>query len=152
MNDKIRRFVREIDDSTGEILKEYNRVVIDDGLVCIESSNNFTKVHGSELMKYVDKLTSTDMAIMMCLINNVAYETCMLTKTGNNDKRYLLTHNDIERITGTSKRSVSTSMERLVSVGLLARVKHKNSYIYYANPFVFLKGNRVSKAIVDIFK
>lgn len=149
---KIRKFITEIDEDSGEVLKEYNRVIIDDGLTIIEGENNFTKVFGKELMKYSDKLQSTDTMVLMCMLNNIAYETCMLTKTGKNDKRYVLTHKDIMDITGLSESTIKRVMARLVEVGLLARVKFKNSYIYYANPFVFLKGNRVSKAIVDIFK
>lgn len=148
---RIRKFITEIDESTGEILKDYNRLIIDDGLVVVENENNFTKVFGKELMKYTDKLEKMDALVMMCLINNVSYETCMLTKTGTNDTRYILTHTDIENITGLSKSTIMRVMNRLVKVGLLARVKFKNSYIYYANPFVFLKGHRISKAIYDIF-
>lgn len=150
--DRIRKIYQEVNLETGEIIKDTSRIEVDDGLVLFDSSTKFVKVYAKTLMKYVNKLESIDTMVMMSLLNNISYETCMLTKTGTNDRRYILTHSDVEDITGLSYKTVSRVMNRLVKAGLLARVKFKNTYIYYANPYLFLKGNKVSKAILDIFK
>jgi len=147
---KIHRKVIDIDEN-GEICKEFI-TAYDDSKVQVNQNKNFIKVFTDELMKIRKKMNSTDIIVSTILMHFISYESGMLTKTGKNDERYPLVNKDIEHITGLSDKVIVKTMKKLVDVGVYARAKHKRSFKYFANPYVFMKGNSINKTLRDMFK
>ena len=147
---KIHRKVIDIDEN-GEICKEFI-TAYDDSKVQVNQNKNFIKVFTDELMKIRKKMNSTDIIVSTILMHFISYESGMLTKTGKNDERYPLINEDIEKITGLSNKVIVKTMKKLVDIGVYARAKHKRSFKYFANPYIFMKGNSINRTLKDMFK
>ena len=138
-------------DENGQITKEYSYKV-DDNVIVFNKDRNFIKLFTSQLKKLKKKVSQTETLILLDLTHYISYESGMLTKTGENDSRYPLTNKDIEKITEFSPGVVIKSMIHLVDVGVFARTKVGKNYIYFANPFIFCKGVKINKTLIDMFK
>lgn len=147
---KITRKITDIDEY-GVLVNQF-ATGYDDSKVVINQNKNFIKVFTDELMKIRKKMNSTDIIVSTILMHFISYESGMLTKTGKNDERYPLVNKDIEHITGLSDKVIVKTMKKLVDVGVYARAKHKRSFKYFANPYVFMKGNSINKTLRDMFK
>ena len=147
---KITRKITDIDED-GVLVNQF-ATGYDDSKVVINQNKNFIKVFTDELMKIRKKMNSTDIIVSTILMHFISYESGMLTKTGKNDERYPLVNKDIEHITGLSDKVIVKTMKKLVDVGVYARAKHKRSFKYFANPYVFMKGNSINKTLRDMFK
>ena len=144
-----RRVVETNED--GEITKEYSYKV-DNNVIIFNQDRSFIKLFTSQLKKLKNKITQTETMIVLDLIHHISYESGMLSKTGKNDDRYPLTNADIIKLTEFSECVVIKSMIHLVSVGVFARTKAGKNFIYFANPYIFCKGIRINKTLVDMFK
>lgn len=148
---RIHRKIIDIREEDGEICNEYS-TAYDDNKVRINKSKTFIKVFTGELMKMRLKMSSTDIIVSTILMHFISFESGMLTKTGKNDERYPLVNKDIHGITGLSDKVVMKTMNKLVKIGVYARTKHKRSFKYFANPYIFMKGNSINKTLKDMFK
>lgn len=63
-----------------------------------------------------------------------------------------MNNDDIQEATGTSKKSVAKYMNELVESKVLFRGTTGNSYKYFANPYIYCKGNRINDTLEEMFK
>lgn len=63
-----------------------------------------------------------------------------------------LVSRDIEIITGYTYRTVKKCLAELVDKKVFARVRVGRSYSYYANPYIFCKGEEFNKTLKTMFK
>ena len=147
---KITRKITDIDED-GVVVNQFG-TAYDDSKVQVNQNKNFIKVFTDELMKMRKKMNSTDIIVSTILMHFISYESGMLTKTGKNDERYPLMNEDIEQITGLSNKVIVKTMKKLVDIGVYARTKHKRSFKYFANPYIFMKGNKINRTLKDMFK
>ena len=147
---KITRKITDIDED-GVLVNQF-ATGYDDSKVVINQNKNFIKVFTDELMKIRKKMNSTDIIVSTILMHFISYESGMLTKTGKNDERYPLMNEDIEELTGLTNKVVVKMMKKLVDIGIYARAKHKRSFKYFANPYIFMKGTKVNKTLLEMFK
>jgi hypothetical protein len=147
---KIHKKVIEADEH-GEITRQYT-TTIDNSKVCINQGKGFIKVFTHELMKLRGSMNSTDVIVSTILMHFISYESGMLTKTSKNDERYPLLNKDIQEITGLSEKATLKTMNRLVKIGVYAKAKHKRSFKYFANPYIFMRGSKINRTLKDMFK
>lgn len=136
---------------TGEYkVSEY--ITDSDESIVWKPHSTFVKVFPNELKRFRNKMTSTDLFIIMDLIPHISYKSGMLTKNGNNDARYPLLAKDIEKITGFGKKAVLNSLNHMVDIKLLYKGKIGRGNQYFVNPHVFFKGKRINDTLIAMFK
>jgi hypothetical protein len=99
-----------------------------------------------------DELKGSDFKAILKLCQFIDYETGILVKRGQYNKAVPLLQEDLINVTGISKKTVISTMERLVEQKVFAKVRTGRQISYLANPFIFMKGKRISKTLYNIFK
>ena len=148
---KLRRKITDIDED-GVILREFVKDVEDDKDIVWKPREIFLKVYVNELKKIRHKMSTTEMCFCLDMLPYVGYSSGLLTKTGKNDKRFPLKTKDIMAITGYKETLVRDCLGRLVNIKVLARTKVGKEYLYYANPHIFFKGQKINETLISMFK
>jgi len=108
----------------------------------------YTKVF-SDTMNVVGKeLSGAECKIIMLLLSYIRYDSGMIATLKGNP----LTNQDIVEIVKMSKRTVSDIMDGLVKKRIFARNRVGVCNQYFANPYIFLRGNYINKTLKAMFK
>lgn len=100
-------------------------------------------------VRYIAKdISGISLAIAIFLQTYAKYQSNLIAY----DNGRPISNDDIVKLTEYSKPTVVKCMDELVSTKVFARVKVGKSYQYYANPYIFCKGKRVNKTLIDMFK
>lgn len=108
----------------------------------------FIKMFPESLRVVALNSSGTELAIIMSLIECIDYDTGMLSS----HKGFPITNIDIEEITGFNKKTIIIAMDNIVCNKILSRNKVGRSYQYFANPFIFMKGKRITTTLHAMFK
>ena len=108
----------------------------------------YTKVFSDTINIIGQELSGTECKLIMLLLSYIRYDSGMLATLKGNP----LTNEDVISIVKMSKRTVSDTMDSLVKKRIFARNRVGIAYQYYANPYIFLKGNYINKTLKSMFK
>lgn len=113
-----------------------------------KAKDKFVKLYVDNLREVISELTSSETFAVMSVISYIDYYSNML-------KGYdglPLNTADIATLTGFSEKHTIGLMDSLVTKKIFARNRVGRSYQYFANPFIFTKGNRINATLYAMFK
>lgn len=113
-----------------------------------KTGHKFVKIYVDSVREVIPELTSAETFAVMSVISYIDYYSNMLKAV---DKTPLNTA-DISTITGFSEKHTINLMDSLVTKKIFARTRVGRSYQYFANPFIFTKGNRINATLFAMFK
>jgi hypothetical protein len=115
--------------------------------VLINEHRQFTKLFLD--IRYIAKdLRGASLAVAIVLQSYIRYTSNIVSYSNGKP----IMNEDIIEITNYSKPTITKCMDELVSNKVFARVMVGHYYQYYANPYIFCRGQRVNKTLVDMFK
>ena len=145
-----------IDMETGEILQQFNEPyeVRTGGQInylrshaVLNKEREFTKVF-PDLSEVVDDLSSPSAKFLCKLIGYVRYTSNLIAYPNG----VPLTHKNISEIMRCSMVTTKRVMSELVDKKVVARCRVGKSYKYFANPYIFCKGESFNATLVEMFK
>jgi hypothetical protein len=113
-----------------------------------KTKDKFVKLYVDNLKEVVSELTGSETFIVMNVVSYIDYYSNMLK---SNDG-LPISSNDIGILTGYSEKHISELMDSLVTKRIFARNRVGRNYQYFANPFIFTKGNRINATLYAMFK
>lgn len=113
-----------------------------------QTKDKFVKLYVDNLREIVSELTSAETFIVMSVVSYIDYYSNMLK--GKNKQP--LNTADISALSGYSDKHTISLMDSLVTKRIFARSRVGRSYQYFANPFIFTKGNRINATLFAMFK
>lgn len=112
----------------------------------------YIKMFKKQFSSLAFELSASELIIALALTEYISYETGLIKKPSGAP----ITMQDIEEITGFSKKTVIKSMQKLVSKKILFRGRTGNSendpYQFYANPHIFFRGRYINPTLIAMFK
>ena len=144
-----------IDKDTGEIIRTLDEPYelrmkkqqeYLDTHVTLNKGREFTKLF-EDIALVVKGLSGAAVVITCILATHIRFESNLVA----HDNGVPITSRDIELMTGYSEKTVKRSMADLVSHKIFARCYSGRTYKYFANPYVFCKGEKFNKTLVDMF-
>lgn len=145
-----------VDRNTGEIvdyLKEGDSIRRKEtteylnSTVSLDNKKPFVKTF-PEIRNFAKGIGATSLAISLVLQTYVSYTSNLVSY----DNGKPIMNEDIMEIMGYSNPTITKCMNELVLNKVFARVTVGHYYQYYANPYIFCKGNRINKTLEDMFK
>lgn len=128
--------------------KRVAKKILDPNLERWKRGYQYTKVF-SDTMRIVGKeLTPTECKVIMLLMSYIRYDSGMLATLKGNP----ITNDDIVKMVDMSLRTVSDVMTGLVTKKIFAKTRVGVCNQYFANPYIFLRGNYINKTLKAMFK
>ena len=146
-----------VDLKTGEILTELHpgdRIQRKNSLEyltdTIEINNNqpYIKVFTKTMFEVSKCLDGVTAQFLNFLIPYISYQTGILTYSNGK----MLNRASLIALTGLHKDTVDKCLNKLITMKVLGKHKTGREVCYLANPFIFMKGNRVNKTLVKLFE
>ena len=145
-----------IDSETGEVI---NTISSGDKILRAGSSEYlintiplehgpYIKVYTKTMFQVAKRLDGVTMQLLNLLMTFISYESGILEYSNGRP----LTRNSIIDISGLHKCTVDNCLKKLVDNKILGRHKTGRFTHYTANPFIFMKGRRVSKTLYKFFE
>jgi hypothetical protein len=148
-----------IDTSTGEVIRELqegDRIVTKkqqdflNNTMPLNEDENFIKLMSKILEDLArEKLTSAEWQVVIVCLKHLSYYSGAIKFENNGN---FVTPQDIAKESKLSKRSVQYCIEHLVNIKIFHKGKTGEEFQLFANPFIFMKGNKVNKTLYDMFK
>jgi len=144
-------------DENGEII---NYINIEDRIMRKESvdylvdtekwipESSFIKTYPKALKKASSKMTGTECFIAITLIAYINYTTGMLINNNNQP----LKRKNMLRIFDMTEKTFDNNMKSLVRKGIFSKNKVGRETQYFANPYLFTKGNKINKTLKSMFR
>lgn len=107
----------------------------------------FVKLFSDNVRALEGKLSAGSMMIMFALAPCISPRSNLVVN-GDGDA---MSNDHIQKATGSSKESVTKFMNELVNARVLFRGRTGNSYQYYANPYIYCKGNKINDTLEMMF-
>lgn len=112
----------------------------------------YVKMFKKQFSSLAFELSPSELIIALILTEYISYETGLIKKRSGAP----ITMQDIEELTGFSKKTVIKSMQKLISKKILFRGRTGNSendpYQFYANPHIFFRGRYINPTLIAMFK
>lgn len=108
----------------------------------------FVKLFSDNVRALEGKLSAGSMMIMFALAPCIAHRSNLVI---NGDSK-AMNNDDIQNATGLSKKVVARYMTELVRADVLFRGCTGHSYKYFANPYIYCKGNAINDTLEEMFK
>lgn len=141
------RIVRK--NSVESLIKKQRREKEVEQRVTLEwNLENFFKVHVPEMRLWMKDLSQTERSFLFSITTYVSYEDCHLQYDNGVD----IGSEDLVTITGLSRSVVYQTINSLVKKDIIYKGRNSISRQYFANPWLFCKGNRVNKVLKTMFK
>lgn len=160
-----------IETDTGEILNELNEgdrlhiiraesdKYLQEHITDFNKGENFYKVfsYSGSVLK---TLSYRERSFLIELCDYMSYEDCFIHQT-KDSKSPLATLKDIAAATGETYDNTRQIMKKILKSGLVSKAEiaqvdpkyeGKIKYVYIVNPFIFFKGNSVTKTVYNLFK
>lgn len=99
------------------------------------------------------ELTYSELALCVLLQDFVCYGDCSIRKGGRRNGS-LLTLEDISALSGINVETVKRTMYALRDKEVIGMHQYEHNKVkkwYSFNPFIFLKGNKVKKKMIDYY-
>lgn len=139
--------------------KETNRVYEGDSIQR-DSQNKFTrenmpwkrpgyvKSYTEELKLILPELNTIEKALFLSVLPYVAYLSCCIQDKDGRD----IGLNEMERISGMTKKTVIKALQGLIEKDILYRGKNSKSLQIFANPWLVASGASINKTLKTMFK
>lgn len=140
----------------GEVVNEIrpgDRIVRAKSLDCLidtvelNKGKEFIKVYPKMMFEVSKKLSGVESQMLNYLIQYIGYQTGILTFSNGR----ALTRSHIAQETEQDVKTVDKIMSSLIKKQVLGKHKSGKKVCFLANPFIFMKGNRVNKTLVKLF-
>lgn len=115
-----------------------------------KSKSHFIKIYRTEMREYlkVVKLSPNAGLLLLHIQPYIEFKSNRIcNKSGEN-----LSNEDIEALTGLTKKRLNSALKELEDNLFIIRVGKSQQRIIYFNPYLLCAGNVVSKEVVDLFK
>jgi hypothetical protein len=109
---------------------------------------NFLKAYVAEMKLWMDDLTGTEKIFLFSIVPYISYDDCHLQHSNGVD----IGTEDLVTVTGLSRPVVYDCISSLIKKDILYKGKNSKNRQYFVNPWLFCKGNRVSKVLRTMFK
>jgi len=149
--------LKVIDCQTGEVVDEINRgdrilrkrsTEYLTQTVEIRENEPYVKVFTKTIFKVAARLDGTTNQLINMLIPFISYETGVLQHSNGKP----LNKQAIIDMTPLNEKTVEKCLNKLISFKILGKHKTGRRVCYTANPFIFMKGRRVSKTLYKFFE
>lgn len=147
-----------IDTETGEILDELNKgdkIVRASSVEYLKTTVDMVDFNDCKFIKlqhsfmdYIDELTPSELKITLNLMRYIRYGTGKITY----DNGKIMCTSDMAKEFGINERNIYKMLKSLCDKEIICRGKEGKNYVYYMNPFICLKGNRVSVDLIKMFE
>ena len=148
-----------IDLSTGQIINHANegdriKVIRKESLdylketVSINSDEPFVKVYTTVLFKLSRSLSGTESQFINYLLQYIRYTSGLLEYRNGNT----LTRSHMALETGLNIKTIDRLLKSLVDKQVLGKHKTGQDISFTVNPFIFMKGKRISDTLFNLFK
>jgi len=112
-----------------------------------KTGEHFVKLYVDNIGAVVSSLTGTEAWIAMLLAQYIKPISNMVAINGNP-----ISNSDISHMSGYSEKHIINLMDSLVTKRIFSRNRIGRSYQYFANPFIFTRGNLINSTLYDMFK
>lgn len=109
---------------------------------------NFFKGNNDELRNWMNDLSVNEKALLFTISVYVGYEDCCIKYDNGNP----LNFDDIVRLSCLSRGAVSLTLNTLIKKDILFRGKNSRERLYFINPWIYCKGNRINKVLKTMFR
>jgi hypothetical protein len=109
--------------------------------------DHFVKLYIDNICAVVNSLTGTEVWIAMLLAQYIKPISNMVAINNNP-----VNNADIMIITGYKEQHVIDLMKSLVNKRIFSKNRVGRSNQYFANPFIFTRGNKINATLYDMFK
>lgn len=113
-----------------------------------QSKSKFVKLYTDSLREVIEVLTNTEVMVSMYMVSYIDYYSNMLKRADG----LPVSNKDIAVDSGFSEKHITDIMKSLVSKRIFARTEVGRGYQYFANPYIFTKGNRINATLYAMFK
>jgi len=146
-----------VDEATGEIkgnINQGDRIIRKASVDYLNDTekwipeDSFIKAYPEALRKASSKMTGTECFMSIYLMPYISYTTGMLMK-GNNQP---LKRKDMLRIFDMTEKTFDNNMNSLILKGIFSKNKVGREVQYFANPYLFTKGNKINKTLKSMFR
>lgn len=107
----------------------------------------FSIINHSGYASINNKLSGSEKIFLLSLSTYIGYEDGVL-KNGNGIPLKL---NDFCKITGLSKRTISTVIKELKSKNIICTQGAGKGMIYIINPYIISKGKKIRRSLLELF-
>lgn len=108
----------------------------------------FVKLFSDNVRALEGKLSAGSMMIMFALAPCISPRSNLVINASGNE----MNNENIQEATGLSKKVVAKYMNELVDSQVLFRGRTGHSYKYFANPYIYCKGNVINDTLEEMFK
>lgn len=144
---------------TGEILKEIQdgdkvKVTSKSSMdylkdnIEVNKGEPFIKIYTKVLFELSRSLTGTESQFVNYLIQHIRYTSGILAYSNG----IKLTRQSMCNDTGLTMRSIDRVLDGLAEKQVLGRHKTGQEINFTANPFIFMKGDRINETLFNLFK
>lgn len=156
-----------VDDESGEIIKPAEgdyRIVLqeffkddtpkEEKQVDFSPKNDFMKLYKGINYVLFKELSHSELALVVMLSGFISYGDCALGHGGHGNGNYL-TNEDISKYSGFKEDTVKKMMYSLRDKGVIGihNVEDSKQKKWYSvNPYIFCKGAKVQRRIIDYYK
>lgn len=113
-----------------------------------QTKSKFVKLYTDKLREVITILTSSETMVAMYMVSYIDYYSNMLKRPDG----LPVSNKDIAEDSGFSEKHITELMKSLVSKKIFARTEVGRGYQYFANPYIFTKGNRINATLYAMFK
>jgi len=118
--------------------------------IAINDKETFIKFYTNIIEDLVNEnLTSAEWNTILVCLKHLNYYSGSIAYENNGN---FLTPQDFVKHSKLSERTVLRSINKLVSSKILHKGRTGKEYQLFANPYIFMKGARINKTLVDMFK
>jgi len=148
-----------IDLSTGEIINHANegdkvKVIRKESVdylrdtVLINKDEPFVKIYTAVLFKLSHSLSGTESLFVSYLLQYIRYTSGLLEYRNGNT----LTRQHMAEETGLNIKTIDRLLKGLVDKQVLGKHKTGQDISFTVNPFIFMKGKRISETLYKLYK
>lgn len=149
--------IKLIDGTTGEVLDILNegdrilRAESDEYLtrtIDMKDHGDYVKVYTKSMFQLAKRLDGVTIQLLNLMVTFLSYEDGILQHKNGKP----LTRLNIIEMSGLNRKTVDKALKKLIDNKIIGRHKTGRTLHYTANPFIFMKGRRVSKTLYKFFE
>jgi predicted transcriptional regulator len=149
--------IKLVDSETGEvlnILNEGDKILRAESIeyltqtVDMKDHGPYVKVYTKTMFQVAKRLDGVTNQLLNLMISFISYDDGILQHSNGKP----LTRQNIIDMSGLNEKTVDKAIKKLVDNKILGRHKTGKAIHYTANPFIFMKGRRISKTLYKFFE
>jgi hypothetical protein len=142
-------------DENGEVLTELNdndRILRSSSIEYLKDTEvweieHFFKGNIDELKMITQELSTYARSVLFSILPYISYTDCCLKS-----ERDTLSFDDLQKICNISQGKLCDVLEELRKKDIICRAKNSRETIYFINPWIVCRGNRINRVLQTMFK